>query len=319
MDYTKIIKEIGRGATGSRPLDAEVANELFAAMINGAVPELELGAIVMALRIKSESLAELTGFHRAAQQHLPRLALPHGGPKVVVLPSYNGARRQPNLMPWLALALQAAGVPVLIHGRADFPQRASTFELLGALGIAPSTDMTAANACIAEGKIALLRCADWLPGLDRLLALRLRMGVRGTAHTLVKLLDPAPGHSVRVVAVTHPEYLARMDGFLTAQYADALLMRGTEGEAYANPRRRPLITGYRHGAPFLVCDAEPGSMPPQPDQPMGVDVDANAILIRQMLAGDVAIPDALVRQFEALRDLATGDIRPRPSCTAVSE
>jgi hypothetical protein len=59
--------------------------------------------------------------------------------------------------------------------------------------------------------------------------------VRNSAHTLAKLLDPAPGHSVRVVSVTHPEYLERMHAHLVAQGGVALLLRGTEGEAFANP------------------------------------------------------------------------------------
>ena len=59
MDYTKQIKEIGRGAKGSRSLSREDAQALFADMLDGKVPPLQLGAIVLAMRIKSESLDEL--------------------------------------------------------------------------------------------------------------------------------------------------------------------------------------------------------------------------------------------------------------------
>ena len=53
MQLSAIIKEIGRGAKGARDLPAAEAESLFNAMLQGAVPDLELGAILLALRIKS--------------------------------------------------------------------------------------------------------------------------------------------------------------------------------------------------------------------------------------------------------------------------
>jgi len=103
MNWGTLIKEIGRGAHGARDLGEEDSCRMFAAMLDGAVPELELGGIMIALRIKGESVAELRGFQRAAVERMQHLAAPAGAPRPVVLPSYNGARRQPNLLPLRAL------------------------------------------------------------------------------------------------------------------------------------------------------------------------------------------------------------------------
>ena len=54
MNLPTLIKEIGRGAKGARSLPADEAEMLFAAMLQGSVPDLELGAILLALHIKSE-------------------------------------------------------------------------------------------------------------------------------------------------------------------------------------------------------------------------------------------------------------------------
>lgn len=113
MKYAPIIKEIGRGAKGSKPMTTAQAEMLFGDLLDGQVPDLELGAIVIALRIKSESLDELSGFKRALDARTPQVAVPPG-PRCVVLPTYNGARRQANLMPLVALLLAREGVPVLI-------------------------------------------------------------------------------------------------------------------------------------------------------------------------------------------------------------
>jgi len=303
MKYAATIKEIGRGPKGSRPLTEADAHALFADILERKVPDLELGAIVLSLRIKSESVEELLGFKRAMDEHTPQLRVPPGW-RCVVLPSYNGARRQPNLMPLLALMLTRAGVPVLIQGRHDFDARTSPFDVLAALGVTPQADIEAASDALAGGQLACLKLDTLLPGLDDLLALRPRLGVRNSGHTMAKLLDPALGHSLRVVAVTHPEYLERMDAFLRGDGGAAMLMRGSEGEAYANPRRRPTMKLYDAGALVETIEAEAGGAPPNADVPDAPEVDANAALIRDMLDGRVPVPAPLQVQFETLKQYA---------------
>lgn len=303
MTYAPIIKEIGRGAKGARAIGADQAQHLFGDILDGRVPDLELGAVLIALRIKSESLAELTGFKRAIDARIASVAVAPGA-RCVVLPTYNGARRQANLMPLIALLLARAGVPVLIQGRHDFDTRVSPFELLAALDIHPAASIEAAAAALAGQRIACVPLALLLPGLDRLLDMRTRLGVRGSGHTMAKLIDPCMGRSVRVVSVTHPEYLERMHEFLLDDGGRAMLLRGTEGEAFANPRRRPRMNVYVDGRAETAFDAEEGGTPPLPDLPDVPAVADNAALIRAMLAGEVAIPAPLTDQVSALVRLA---------------
>lgn len=303
MNYGHMIKEIGRGAKGARSLDAEAAESLFGDILDGKVPDLELGAIIIALRIKSESLAELIGFKRAIDARCVQVSVPNG-PRCVVLPTYNGARRQANLMPLLALMLAQRGVPVLIQGRHDFESRTSPFELLAALGIHPAADIADASAQLRQTRLACIGVDKLLPGLETLLSLRLRFGVRGSAHTMAKLLDPCRGRSVRVVAVTHPEYLERMHAFLLADGGHSMLLRGTEGEAFANPRRRPRMEVFAEGIASEAWAAEEGGAPPLEGLPDAPGVVENATLIRAMLSGDVPVPDPVSKQADTLADLA---------------
>ncbi len=303
MTYAPIIKEIGRGAKGARSLDIAQAEALFGDILDGRVPDLELGAILIALRIKSETLDELLGFQRAIDARCPRIAVPPGS-RCVVLPTYNGARRQANLMPLVAQLVAREGVPVLIQGRHDFESRVSPFELLDALGIRPAAEVDDAAKALARGEIACVTLAQLLPGMDRLLGLRLRLGVRASGHTMAKLIDPCPGRSVRVVAVTHPEYLERMHEFLIADRARAMLMRGTEGEAYANPRRRPAMEAFREGVAEVAWPAEAGGAPPLEGLPEAPAIAENAALIRAMLAGEVRIPQPITDQVAELVRLA---------------
>lgn len=301
MEYSSLIKEIGRGAKGSRPLTRDQAEMLFGLILDGKVPDLELGSILIALRVKGETPEEMEGFLAALQARTRQLAIPEG-PRCVILPTYNGARKQANLMPLVALLLARDGIPVLIQGRHDFETRISPFELLAALGIQTERSLPDATQSLETRKLACLRLDMLARGLDWLVSLRPRLGVRNCGHTLAKLLDPCPNRSVRVVTVTHPPYMEAMQTLLQAEHATALLMRGTEGESYANPRRRPRMLGFAHGIMTEMFDQEEASS--QELDETSNSVAANAQTIRSMLAGEVPVPSAIQDQVTALRQLA---------------
>lgn len=301
MDCTRYVKDLGRGAKGARSLGVDDARTMFGAILDGEISELQLGAILIALRIKSESLEELAGFKQAIDARMARI-VPPPGPRTVVLPSYNGARKHPNLMPLLARLLAAVGVPVLIHGRFDFDTRVDPFALLRALGFPEATHADQASAFLRNGEPGYIGLQALCPGLDALLALRQRLGLRNAGHSLAKLIDPMPGASVRVVPVTHPEYLEKMEQFLLADGGRSLLLRGTEGEAYANPGRRPRLLGFLDGTAVELYAAQEGgvSAPPgtSPEVCDGVE------LVHAMLDGRRPLPDPLLDQAAACAVLA---------------
>lgn len=107
----RFIKEIGRGKKGARSLARADARALYAAMLDGRVSDLELGAIVLALRFKGESVEEIAGFLDAAEESFTPLPAPEGPYAPVLIPSYNGARKLANLTPLLAILLAREGIP----------------------------------------------------------------------------------------------------------------------------------------------------------------------------------------------------------------
>ena len=134
------IKEIGRGQKGARSLSREDARQRYAALLAGRVSDLETGAVLLALRIKGESVDELAGFLEAAHAAFTPLPAPPGAAMPVVLPSYNGARKLPNLTALLALLIAREGVPVLVHGVRAEPGRVTTAAVFAALGLPVASD-----------------------------------------------------------------------------------------------------------------------------------------------------------------------------------
>ena len=119
MGISQYIKEIGRGKQGARSLDRAQAADLFGQVLDGTVTDLEIGGFCLAMRIKGETTDEMVGFLDATQARLHHI--PAGEQPLVVLPSYNGARKLPVLTPLLALLLARRGLAVLIQGRTPNP------------------------------------------------------------------------------------------------------------------------------------------------------------------------------------------------------
>jgi anthranilate phosphoribosyltransferase len=297
MSWGHLIREIGRGAHGSRDLGVDQAELLFGAMLDGGVPEMEMGAIMLALRMKTESASELSGFYSALSHRLHRLVAPDRGVKPVVLPSYNGARKQPNLVPLIAFALQRLGIPVLVHGPLEGNGRVASVYIFRELGVLPSATLAQAQRSINANKLVFVPTAVLSPGLAHLLALRARLGVRNSAHTVAKMMDPFDNGGMRVVAVTHPDYLDKQREVLLEVGGTSLLMRGTEGEPYAAPRRRPRIELIREGTSGILFEQEHMAAPGEEFVQHDIEAKATAAYIRAMLDGDAPMPLPIVNQI----------------------
>lgn len=292
------IKEIGRGQKGARSISREDARQLYAAMLDGRVPDIELGALLLAMRIKGESVEELGGFMEAARASLRLLAAPGGGFAPVVLPSYNGSRKLPNLTPLLAGLLAREGVPVLVHGVTSDPGRVTTAEIFAELGWARVSAADEALEQFAQRKPCFMPIEALAPKMAALLALRGVLGVRNSTHTLVKILQPFDGPALRLVSYTHPEYFQLLgEYFSTAQpgQGDAFLMRGTEGETVANPHRAQQIDWFHEGARTVLVERDPPA-DALSALPEGRDAASTAQWIAQALDGAVPVPVSIAAQ-----------------------
>lgn len=243
MEYSKIIKEVGRGKNHARDLDEETARALYARMLNGEVPELELGGILIALRIKGEGEAEMKGFYAAMQQHTLRLTPPAGKPMPIVIPSYNGARKQANLTPLLAMLLHKLGFPVVVHGVSHDPTRVLTETIFTLLDIPATRHAGQAQAQLEGHEPVYIPVGAFCPPLEKQLAMRWRMGVRNSAHTLAKLATPfGEGEALRLSSVSHPEYVPRVASFFRetgGNAADARYRRRSVRQPAALPADQP--------------------------------------------------------------------------------
>jgi anthranilate phosphoribosyltransferase len=297
------LREIGRGKDGARDLTRAQAEDVMARLLDGRIGDVETGAFAIAMRIKGESPEELAGFMDAVVPRMAALPAPAAA-GAVVLPSYNGARKLPNLVPLLALALARTGLSVLVHGLEEDLGRVTTAAVFEALALAPVRDAAGVAARWARGEPAFIATTDLHPALARMLALRRVIGLRNPAHSLAKLLPALPAaNAVRVVNHTHPEYADSLGRFLALTRATALLMRGTEGEPVADARRCPKLTAFVGGEqrPELSVEAQGGSLATLPEVPATTEVGPTARYIEAVLRGEKPLPAPIATQVAALQ------------------
>ncbi|MFT5963047.1 MAG: anthranilate phosphoribosyltransferase [Burkholderiaceae bacterium] len=296
----KFIKVIGRGKDGARSMNREDACLLYGAMLDGRVSDLELGAILLSMRIKGESIAEIAGFLDASEASFAPLSAPVDAQYApIVIPSYNGARHMANLTPLLAILLARAGAPVLMHGVLTDPGRVTSAEIFEALGHPLATSIAQAEVQFAQHEPVFMAIDVLAPKLARLLAMRRILGVRNSTHTLVKIMQPFRQSALRLSSYTHPEYLEMLSTYFTTAApvarGDIFLMRGTEGETVANARRPQQIDWLHEGQRSTLVEKQLAA-DVTPELPSERDAVTTAVWIRRVLASEVAVPEPIAEQ-----------------------
>ena len=310
------LREIARGKDNPRDLALADARTLWAGALAGAITDLELGAVLIAMRIKGETVEEIAGFLEASEAQNLRLKQPVSKSLPVVIPSYNGARNMPNLTPLLAILLAREGVPVLVHGKigdvdiapgSSAPQRTTSAEIFAAMGFHPARNADEVNTQLARGEPAFLPIQTLNPKLARVLSLRRVLGVRNSAHSLVKMLQPFDGPALRLASYTHPEYQKMLSDYYSrhapSERGDVLLSRGTEGEVVANARRGAAIDWFHEGVITRLVEGEGGTTVALPNLPEGREAVTTALWIQGALSGERPVPDPINRQIEAILEV----------------
>lgn len=295
FDARLLARRLGR--PNARPLADDDARALFTAMLGGDLDALQLGALWMGLRIKGETPAELSAFLAVTEASYAHWTAEPANSLPIVIPSYNGARQLPNLTPLLASLLARQGIAVIVHGVTGDPWRTTSREIFDALGNPACRDAADMIARHRAGRPAFVAIETLAPQVSRLLDLRWRIGARGSIHTVAKMLNPLAAPALRLVSVTHPDYLERMRACFADDPVGALLLRGAEGEAVAHPRRALRMEWIRRNS---VVQAATDAIESAADPACQDDCSAEATArwIEAALAGTVTIPPAILAQVD---------------------
>ena len=213
---------------GGQDLERGETEDLFGQLMDGALSETLKAALLIALRMKGEAVAEIAGAAAAMRRRV--LAIPHRRVGVVDTCGTGGDGRATfNISTAAAFVVAAAGVPVAKHGNRAVSSRSGSADVLAALGVEIEASPEAAAAALERVGIAFLFAPRLHPAMREVAPVRRELGLRTIFNVLGPLTNPA-GARRQVVGVYAEDLVERLALVLVDLGTDhALVVHGSDG------------------------------------------------------------------------------------------
>jgi len=200
-----------------RTLSRADARDAMGAVMDGDATPSQLAALLVALRMRGETIDELVGFATAMRDRVVRVEAPDGA--IDVVGTGGDASRTFNISTAAALVTAAAGVPVAKHGNRAVTSRSGSADVLDALGVRVDHDAASAARALRELGFAFLFAPGFHPAMRHAGPTRREIGVRTAFNLLGPLTNPA-GAPRALIGVADPAVANKI--------AEVARQRGTE-------------------------------------------------------------------------------------------
>jgi anthranilate phosphoribosyltransferase len=271
-----------------RDLERAESAELFARIVRGELSEIELGALLAALRTKGETPEEIAG----AAEALRGAALPFPRPDYPFADTCgtggDGAHTV-NVSTAAAFVAAELGVPVAKHGNRSVSSRCGSADVLEACGVRLAPPPEVARRCLDEAGVCFLMAPHYHSGLRHAMPVRRALRTRTIFNVLGPLVNPA-APAWQVMGVYDPALcapIARTLGLLGCRAALCVHGSGLDEIALHGPTRAAL---WREGelAEIVITPASAGLAEEPLAALAGGAPEDNAAWMRQLLGGSGA-------------------------------
>ncbi len=299
------IRQVSEG----RDLGAGEAADAMTCIMDGQATDAQIAALLMALRMKGETVEEITAFARVMRARAVTVSLPGDGLLDLCGTGGDGSGSI-NVSTLAALVVASEGVKVAKHGNRSLSSRCGSADLLEALGVRLDAPPEVLARCLEEAGMCFLFAPSLHPAMAHAARARREMGVR----TLFNLLGPLtnPAHVTRqLLGVFDPawtEPLARVLGSLGAERA--LVVHGAGGMdevSLLGPTRISELAGGEVRT-YEVSPEDFDLEPADLEQVQGGDVRDNVSAARRILDGEEGASSRLVALNAGAALLAAGEV-----------
>jgi anthranilate phosphoribosyltransferase len=182
-------------------LDSGAAHAAMAEVMDGAATPAQLGGLLLALRMRGETVDELAGFARAMRERVVRVDAPAGA--MDTCGTGGDGSGTFNISTAAALVVAASGVPVAKHGNRAVTSVSGSADVLEALGIPTDLDAPQASRALAEDGFAFMFAPSYHPAMRHAGPVRRELGVPTAFNLLGPVTNPA-GVRRQVIGVADP-------------------------------------------------------------------------------------------------------------------
>jgi anthranilate phosphoribosyltransferase len=284
-DMPELKALIGAVAQGKSLTEAE-AERAFDIVMSGNATPAQMGGFLMALRVRGETVEEITGAARIMRAKALPIEAPPGA--IDTCGTGGDAAGTWNISTATALVVAAAGVPVAKHGNRALSSKSGAADVLAALGVNIDCDMALVKRALWENNICFLMAPRHHSAMRHVGPTRVELGTRTIFNLLGPLSNPA-GTRRQIVGVFSGQWiepLAHVLGKLGSERA--WVMHGSDGLDELTTTGPSFVAEWRDGSvrTFEVTPADAGLPTARIEQLKGGDPAANAEAMRQMLSGE---------------------------------
>ncbi|HPG03247.1 MAG: anthranilate phosphoribosyltransferase [Methylobacteriaceae bacterium] len=217
---------LAKVATGAR-LSADEARAAFDDMLSGEVTPSQMGAFLMALRVRGETVEEITGAVTAMRAKMLRVNAPEGA--IDIVGTGGDGHGSYNVSTVSALIVAGCGVPVAKHGNRAASSRSGASDVLTALGVKIGIPADAVAACVREAHVGFMMAQTHHAAMRHVGATRVELGTRTIFNILGPLSNPA-GVKRQLLGVFSREWLVSMAETLRTLGSERVwLVHGSDG------------------------------------------------------------------------------------------
>src|SRR5262247_7735 len=288
---------IGQVATGAH-LSREQAAAAFDSMMSGEATPSQMGGLLMALRVRGETIDEITGAVFAMREKMLRVNAPADA--IDIVGTGGDASGSYNISTCAAFIVAGAGVPVAKHGNRALSSRSGAADVLAALGVKIELTPDAVGRCIQEAGIGFMFAPAHHPAMKNVGPTRVELGTRTIFNLLGPLSNPA-GVKRQMVGVFSRQWIEPLAHVLKNLGSEsAWVVHGSDGLDEVTSAGPTYVAALENGSVkcFEITPEDVGVARAMPDMLRGGDADQNARALLDVLKGkkgafrDVALMNA---------------------------
>jgi anthranilate phosphoribosyltransferase len=280
-EFRALIGKVATGATLSR---AEAATA-FEQMMAGEATPSQMGALLMALRLRGETVDEITGAVTAMRAKMLRVDAPSDA--IDVVGTGGDASGSFNISTAAALIVAGAGVPVAKHGNRALSSRSGAADVLAALGVNIELTPEKIALCIRQAGIGFMFAPAHHPAMKNVGATRVELGTRTIFNLLGPLSNPA-GVRRQMIGVFSRQWIEPLAQVLKNLGAERVwVVHGSDGLDEITTSGPTSVAALEDGAirSFEINPEELGIAKVKPEELRGGDAAANAKAVQGVLEG----------------------------------
>ncbi|RWM10034.1 anthranilate phosphoribosyltransferase [Mesorhizobium sp.] len=274
---------IAKVATGA-PLTFEEAREAFDIIMSGDATPGQIGGFLMALRVRGETVSEISGAVATMRAKMLRVEAPDGAIDIVGTGGDNS--HSVNISTASAFVIAAAGVPVAKHGNRGLSSLTGSADVLMALGVKIDISPETIGRCIHEAGVGFMFAPAHHPAMKHVGPTRVELGTRTIFNLLGPLSNPA-GVSRQMVGVFLPEWILPVAETLKALGADHAWVVHGDGYDEITTTGETQVAELAGGEirTFTLTPEAVGLKRHTKEELRGGDAAYNAKALREMLGG----------------------------------